>query len=118
MNLEFRIIKLVLLLTFCILNSSFTILFALTTQLSFNSGQLSPLMKYRVDTDKHTMGAEVMENVLVRPEGMAYKRPGTELVDETLVKSNVRLLPFESADDDAYALEFSHESIGFFRTVE
>ena len=91
---------------------------ALGTQLSFNSGQLSEMMKYRIDVEKHSMGCETMENVLVRPKGLAYKRPGTELVDETLVKSNVRLIPFEYSDSDAYALEFTHESIGFFRTTE
>jgi len=90
---------------------------AMGTQLSFNSGQLSEMMKWRVDTDKHTMGAEELENVLVRPKGLAYKRPGTELVDETLVKSNVRLIPFEFRSDDSYVLEFSHNSIGFFRTT-
>ena len=87
------------------------------TQLSFNSGQLSEMMKYRVDTDKRTMGAEELENVLVRASGMAFKRPGTEFVDETLVKSNVRLIPFEFRSDDSYVLEFSHNSIGFFRTT-
>jgi len=91
---------------------------AAATQLSFNSGQLSPLMKYRVDTDKHGMGSEEMENVLIRPMGMVYRRPGTELVDETLVKSNVRLIPFEHSTNDAYALEFTNKKIGFFRTTE
>lgn len=90
---------------------------AIGTQLSFNSGQLSQLMKYRVDTEKHTMGAAEMENVLVRTKGLAYKRPGTEFIDETLVESNVRLIPFEFSTDDCYVLEFTHESIGFFRTT-
>ena len=90
---------------------------AMGTQLSFNSGQLSEMMKWRVDTDKRTMGAEELENVLVRPKGLAYKRPGTELVDETLVKSNVRLVPFEFSTNDSYVLEFTDKSIGFFRTA-
>ena len=88
------------------------------TQLSFNSGQLSELMKWRVDIDKRSMACEELENILVRAQGMAYKRPGTEYVDDALVKSNVRLMPFEYSTDDSYVLEFSHESIGFFRTTE
>lgn len=90
---------------------------AIATQLSFNSGQLSDLVKYRVDTDKRAMGAETLENIIVKSTGMAYKRPGTEFIDESASKSNVRLLPFESSTNDAYPLEFTHESIGFFRTV-
>ena len=90
---------------------------AIGTQLSFNSGQLSPLMKYRIDVEKHSMGCETMENVLVRPKGLAYKRPGTEFIDNSLVENNVRLIPFEFSSDDAYVLEFTDKSIGFFRTV-
>ena len=91
---------------------------AFATQLSFNSGQLGPLMRFRVDTDKYSMGAQEMENVLVRPKGMAYKRPGTEYIDDANSTSNVRLIPFESSTDDAYPMEFGHKYIGFFRTVE
>ena len=91
---------------------------AAATQLSFNSGQLSPLMKYRVDTDKHTMGAEELENIIVRSKGRASRRPGSEYIDDANSTSNVRLVPFEFSDSDAYALEFGHEYIGFFRTVQ
>ena len=90
----------------------------LAVQLSFNSGQLSPLMKYRMDTEKHTMGCEEMENVMVKATGMAYKRPGTEFIDDANSTSNVRLIPFEYSDSDAYVLELGHEYIGFLRTVE
>lgn len=98
---------------FCILCS---VTFA--TQLSFNSGRLSELMKYRVDTDKRSMGVEEAENILIRPKGMAYRRPGTEFVDDMNDLFDVRLIPFEYATDDAYVLEFGHEKLGFFRTTE
>ena len=48
---------------------------------SFNSGQLSKDLKVRHDLDKATMGSETLQNILVRPQGMAYKRPGTEFID-------------------------------------
>ena len=89
---------------------------ALATQLSFNSGRLGPLMKYRVDTDKRSMGAEQLENILIRPKGMAYKRPGTEYIDDANDTVNVRLIPHEHSTDDATVLEFGHGYIGFFRT--
>ena len=108
---------------FCVLCSVFCLLLLLLcslaagTQLSFNSGRLSRLIKYRVDIDKRSMGAEQLDNVIVKSTGMAYKRPGTEYVDDANSTSNVRLFTFEYSTDDAYPLEFGHKYIGFFRTV-
>lgn len=48
---------------------------------SFNSGQLSKRLKVRQDLDKTSMGSETLENILIRPQGLAYKRPGTEYID-------------------------------------
>ena len=62
------------------------------TQLSFNSGQLSEMMKYRVDTDKRTMGAEELENVIVDQEGMAFKRPGTEFIDTEIAEYGIQII--------------------------
>ncbi len=95
---------------------------AIGTQLSFNSGQLSTMMKYRVDMDIRSMGAEKLENVMVKPTGMAYKRPGTEFIDEANDTVNIRLIPFEYSTDDSYVLEFGESDngngyIGFVRTV-
>ena len=47
---------------------------------SFNSGQLSKDIKYRHDLERTPMGSEQLENILIRPQGMAYKRPGTEFI--------------------------------------
>jgi hypothetical protein len=93
---------------------------AAATQLSFNSGQMSPLMKYRVDMDTRSMAAEELTNILVRHKGMALKRPGTEFIDDVndVNDTNIRLIPFEYAENDAYVLEFQHAEIGFFRTTE
>ncbi len=91
---------------------------ALGAQLSFNSGQQSPLMKYRVDVDNRSMAAETLQNIVVSPQGMAAKRPGTEFIDNSTTDDNVRLIPFEYSTGDAYVLEFSHEQIGFFRTTQ
>ena len=90
---------------------------AAAAQLSFNSGQQSELMKYRIDVDNHSMASEQLTNIVVRAKGMAAKRPGTEFIDESLTEDDVRLIPFEHSTNDACVLEFSHESIGVFRTV-
>jgi hypothetical protein len=47
---------------------------------SFNSGRLGKDMKVRHDLDRTHMGSETLENILIRPQGMAYKRPGTEYI--------------------------------------
>jgi hypothetical protein len=72
---------------------------------SFNSGQLSPKMKNRIDTDRRNMGVETLENILVRPQGMAYRRPGTEFI-EAVDTETVRFIPFEYSNDDSYVLMF------------
>ncbi len=50
---------------------------------SSNSGELSPLLKYRVDLEIRFMGVETMENMLVKPQGVALRRPGTIFVVDT-----------------------------------
>jgi hypothetical protein len=39
---------------------------------AFNSGELSLLLRYRVDLDKKYLGVETMENFLVKPQGTIY----------------------------------------------
>lgn len=51
-------------------------------QFSFNSGELSPLLKYRVDLKKRTDGMETAENVLVKVQGEIDRRPGTEFISQ------------------------------------
>lgn len=84
---------------------------------SFNSGQLSPKMKNRIDTDKRSMGVETLENMMVRPQGMVFRRNGTEYISDCN-DDNIRLIPFEYSNTDAYVLEFSNGQIGFFRTIQ
>jgi hypothetical protein len=63
--------------------------FAAATQLSFNSGQMDQMMKYRVDMDNHSMAAEELTNILIAFDGMAYKRPGTEFIDDRITDINI-----------------------------
>ena len=82
---------------------------------AFNSGELSPLLRYRVDLDKKYLGVETMENFLVKPQGTAMRRPGTIYIDEAVGVSH--LVSFESATDDAYILELSNSLIRYYRCV-
>ncbi len=80
---------------------------------SFNSGELSPLIKYRLDLEKRYMGIETMENFLVKPQGMAMRRPGTIYVAEA--NGIPELVSFEFSTTDSYVLEFGDSYIRFFR---
>jgi len=82
---------------------------------SFNSGELSPLMKYRLDLDKRQMGLETLENFIIKPQGAAVRRPGTKYIAQTRNNERVRLIPFEYAATDTYMMEFGDEYIRFYR---
>lgn len=83
---------------------------------AFNSGELSPLIRYRVDLDRKYLGVETMENFLVKPQGAAIRRSGTMYIDEAAGISH--LVSFESSTVDAYALAFSDSIIQYYRCVD
>ena len=51
------------------------------SQNSFVSGELSPLLKGRIDLDQYYQGLETAENVLIVPQGGLKRRAGTQHVD-------------------------------------
>lgn len=44
---------------------------------AFNNGELSPTMRYRLDTEQQFRGVETLENFLVKVQGVAMRRAGT-----------------------------------------
>lgn len=76
-------------------------------KLSFNSGELSPLLDSRVDTEKYGTGCRILENFTVRPYGGAFKRPGTQYVGEVKTSTKeTRLIAFRRSTATNYVLEF------------
>jgi len=73
---------------------------------SFTKGQLTPWMKGRTDTEPFFKGAEILENVLIRPFGGALRTPGTEFIAETKdsTKTSV-LIPFVFSITQTYMIE-------------
>lgn len=53
-------------------------------QSSFVSGELSPLLKGRVDLDQYYQGVEIGSDVLIVPQGGLKRRYGTKFVSETV----------------------------------
>ncbi len=54
---------------------------------NLSSGELSPLVKYRIDIAQRQSGTEEMTNFMVKQTGQAVRRPGTEYI--TAVKMPV-----------------------------
>ena len=52
-------------------------------QSSFVSGELSPLLKGRVDINQYYQAAETADNVVIVPQGGMRRRPGTEFIAES-----------------------------------
>jgi hypothetical protein len=53
-------------------------------QSSFVSGELSPLLKGRIDINQYYQAAETADNVVIVPQGGLRRRPGTEFIGETV----------------------------------
>ncbi|MCA8065496.1 hypothetical protein [Burkholderia sp. AU38729] len=84
-------------------------------QVSFDAGELSPLLGARVDLAKYPNGCQVMENFIATVQGPAIRRGGKRFVAP--IKDSTKqawLLPFIVADGIAYMLEFGDRYIRFF----
>ena len=53
-------------------------------QSTFVSGELSPLLKGRIDINQYYQAAETADNVVIVPQGGLRRRPGTEFIGETV----------------------------------
>ncbi len=83
---------------------------------SFNAGELSPLMDSRSDQQKYDSGAKTMENFIPLIYGTAERRPGLEYIADAKSDNLIsRIVPFEHSVGDTYVLEFSNQSIRFFK---
>jgi hypothetical protein len=70
---------------------------------SFLSGELSPKVFGRSETDQFKQACEELTNMAVYPQGGAFRRPGTKhinTIDQSLfyTQSTVRLFPFVAAN--------------------
>ncbi|HEM7801967.1 TPA: hypothetical protein U2L32_002507 [Burkholderia cenocepacia] len=84
-------------------------------QVSFDAGELSPLLGARVDLAKYPNGCKVMENFIATVQGPAIRRGGKRFVAP--IKDSTKqawLLPFIVSDGIAYMLEFGDHYIRFF----
>lgn len=83
--------------------------------ISFNGGELSPLIDARTDVEKHSSGCRTLQNMIPRIYGNVERRPGTEYIASSKNASETaRLVPFIYSDAIAYQKEFGPEYIRYY----
>lgn len=73
----------------------------------FSAGELSPSLAGRVDLGIYYKGAKELYNMLPRPLGGVYKRPGTEFIGNTLSDAEARLIPFTVSPSLSFIIELT-----------
>lgn len=82
---------------------------------SFNAGELSPLLDARVDLDKYSNGCRQLQNAIIETYGAARRRPGLQFIAEAADTSGtVRLIEFQFSTTTTFVLELSDELMRFF----
>ena len=81
-------------------------------KLSFNGGELSPLLSGRIDYPKYSSGCKEMTNFIPTVYGPMTKRPGTRFVED--LGSEAVLYPFEFSESQAYIFAFKEGVIDVY----
>lgn len=83
--------------------------------ISFNSGEVTPLVDARSDTEKYRSSCRILENMIPQIYGNATRRPGTKYIATAKAgTSNIRLIPFIFSADIAYMCEFGDYYVRFY----
>jgi len=81
-------------------------------QNSFRSGEVSPSVQGRTDSDVYTSGLDVCTNFVTKVQGGVARRPGSQLVASQLNSTNltgdVKLIPFRVDSTVSYVLAFTY----------
>jgi hypothetical protein len=77
------------------------------TKPSFAGGELAPTLNARIDLSQYAIGARVVENFIVLPQGGLVNRPGTVKLAPVRSYTRVRLVPFIFSEEDSLCLVFN-----------
>lgn len=84
--------------------------------ISFNAGELSPLLDARTDIDKYGKGCRQLQNALLETYGAVRRRPGTRFVAEAKFSNRkCRLLEFEFSVNTQFIIELGHQYMRFYK---
>ena len=81
------------------------------TQNVLNGGEISPLLRGRVDQQRYSTGTREMLNFVPMPQGGVTRRPGTRYLGDALGASG-RLIPFVFSATQGRMLEFGDHELG------
>lgn len=85
-------------------------------QTNFTSGEVSPLLKGRVDITRYFNGVQKLRNFLVKPQGGIVRRSGTRFVDTTKYPTELSVgIRFEFNINQSYILIFGRGYIWFVK---
>jgi hypothetical protein len=85
-------------------------------QTNFTAGEISPQLRGRTDLKHYFNGVKESVNNIIKPQGGAFKRPGTAFIGEVKDSSKlVILVEFEYSDIQGYILEFGENYIRFYK---
>lgn len=84
-------------------------------RLSFNTGLTSPAVSARVDVEKIAAGCRILQNMLPRTNGGAFKRPGTVFLGRTKDSGEVSLMPFNYSLNTRFVFEFGEGYVRFWK---
>lgn len=85
---------------------------AQTVQRSFVGGEIAPALRSRADLTKYATGLALCENMIIRPQGGAYSRPGTKFIcEQDDHAARARLIPFQFNTEQTYILVFEDQKM-------
>jgi hypothetical protein len=86
-------------------------------QTSFASGEISPSMWSRTETEQYRSGLRTALNFIVTPSGSVANRPGSRYCGAVKTGAGcgtARLVPFVFSDEQALVLEFGYHYVRFW----
>lgn len=87
----------------------------LLSQTDFSTGELSPLVRGRSESDKYKSAVKTATNCYVAVQGPIVRRSGSRYIAKTKTDGNaVRLIRFKFSQSDAFVLEFGDQYIRFY----
>ena len=92
-----------------------------TVQTNFNTGELDPLMRARVDLKAYENAMETATNVVCQPQGGITRRSGLRYINalpnagSSSAANGVRLVAFEFSTSDSYMLCFTHNRMYVYK---
>jgi len=90
------------------------------TQVSFNSGEFSPLLDARADLEKAGSACRILESFLIQTYGCVIRRPGMQYIATTKLDEDAKstLWSFQFSVTTTFTIEVGHEYMRFYKHGE